>query len=247
MNGYRASFRKGFGEWLYINSPDVVCLQEIKATPDVIPSNFLNPFGYKTYWFPAEKKGYSGVAIMSKNEPDNVVYGMENEYYDIEGRVIRADFGDLSVISVYFPSGTSGEERQQYKEEFLVDFHDYVLDLMQTRKNLIIAGDVNICHKAIDIHNPKGLKNYSGFLPHERKWVSGFLENTFIDSFRYVNQDPDYYTWWSYRAGAKKNNKGWRIDYIFVPIHLQNAIREHVIHRDLGFSDHVPIELELEI
>lgn len=244
INGIRAAANKGLFDWVGQKDPDIICFQELKAWPEQVDESMRSPEGYHTFWNHAtSKKGYSGVAIYSKIEPKHVEYGCGIEKYDVEGRVLRADYDDFSLISLYLPSGTSGDERQTFKEGFMDDFYDYIQDLKKDIPNLIIAGDYNICHKEIDIHNPVGNKNNSGFLPHEREWVSKFLEGGFTDSFRKFNQDPDHYTWWSYRANARANNKGWRIDYQMVTNEMSDRLVGHEIHPDAKHSDHCPIEL----
>jgi exodeoxyribonuclease III len=245
VNGIRAAATKGFWNWLHHESPDIICLQEIKAQLPDLDMTFTHPEGYYTYWCLAEKKGYSGVAIFSKQEPKHVEYGCGIAKYDAEGRVIRADFEDFSVISAYFPSGTSGEERQAIKEDFLRDFHVYLAELRKTIPNLIVAGDYNIAHKEIDIHDPVRNKNTTGFLPHEREWMTQFLASGFTDSFRKHNTEPHQYSWWSYRAGARKNNKGWRIDYQCLTNELAPRCVNAKILMDVVHSDHCPIMLEL--
>jgi exodeoxyribonuclease-3 len=248
VNGIRAASRKGFFDWLSAASPDVICIQEIKAKPEQLDETFLKPDGYHTFWYPAEKKGYSGVAIFSKEEPKHVEYGCGIEKYDQEGRVLRLDFAAYSVISAYFPSGTSGDHRQAVKDEFLEDFYPYIQELMGEIPKLVISGDYNICHRPIDIHDPVRNKKNSGFLPHEREWVSKFLELGFVDSFRLHHPDtPHRYSWWSYRANSRAKNKGWRIDYQMLsePLvgYCQGAdILDQVVH-----SDHCPIELSLDL
>lgn len=246
VNGIRAAISKGFIQWLETNSPDVICLQEIKATQDQIPLMEIEMLGYHHYWFPAKKKGYSGVAILSKIAPDNVVYGMGNPEYDDEGRFLRADFGDLSVVSVYHPSGTSGDERQDFKMKWLDFFHNYVNELRKERPQLVISGDYNICHEAIDIHDPIRNAKSSGFLPEERQWFTDFLNDGYIDSFRFMNKEPHHYSWWSYRANAKQNNKGWRIDYHILTENLNDRLKEVSIMPEVNFSDHCPIFVELK-
>lgn len=245
VNGIRAAAKKGFFDWLQTESPDVVCLQETKAQPDQLDDSFQKPEGYHTYWYSAQKKGYSGVAILTKEEPTHVEYGMGIEAYDFEGRVIRADFEDYSVISAYFPSGTSGEERQAIKEQFLADFIPYVNELKKTHPNLIISGDYNIAHTEIDIHNPVSNKKTSGFLPHERAWLTEFMESGFVDSFRKFNSDPHHYSWWSYRANARANNKGWRIDYHMVSEAFADHCTDASILPDVKHSDHCPIRVQI--
>ena len=240
VNGIRAAVKKGFFDWLKEEDPDVVCIQETKAQPDQIPVLEFSELGYHTYIHSAEKKGYSGVAILCKQEPENVEYGIGIEKYDREGRFIRADFGDLSVVSVYHPSGSSGDLRQSFKMEWLKDYQNSIIELRKTRPNLVLSGDYNICHEAIDIHNPKGNAKSSGFLPEEREWMSQFLASGFIDSFRHLNKDPHHYTWWSYRANARNNNKGWRIDYHMISDNMTEKINKVGIIPDAKHSDHCP-------
>jgi len=247
INGIRAAIKNGLIDWLRNESPDLISFQEIKAQIPQIPAELFEELGYHHYWFPAERKGYSGVALLSKTKPDQVHEGFGIKDYDAEGRVLRADFGDLSVLSCYFPSGSSGDERQAFKMRFLSDFHDYIKELRKERPKLVISGDVNICHKEIDIHNPKGLKNTSGFLPEEREWVSQFLKDGFVDSFRALNSGPDQYSWWSYRARARQKNLGWRIDYNFVSENLKDQIKSSAIHQEAVHSDHCPVSVELAL
>ncbi len=247
VNGIRAAVKKGFLEWLEATNPDVVCLQETKAQEEQIPVLDFQSLGYTTYSFSAKKKGYSGVAILTKLQPDNVVYGMGMERYDNEGRFIRADFGDVSVASIYHPSGSSGDERQAFKMEWLDDFACYVQDLRQERPQLVLAGDYNICHQAIDIHDPVRNAKNSGFLPEEREWMSQFLDLGYVDAFRYLNKDPHHYTWWSYRANARANNKGWRIDYHMLTENLRNKLKHVEILSDVIHSDHCPLVIDLDI
>ncbi|NPA44336.1 MAG: exodeoxyribonuclease III [Chlorobi bacterium] len=241
VNGIRAALKKGFAEWLKEENPDIVCIQETKAQPEQIDSELFEKLGYKSYWFSAQKKGYSGVGILSKIKPDHVEYGMGIEKYDNEGRFIRADFGDVSVISVYHPSGSSGDLRQAFKMQWLIDFQEYVNELKKTRKKLIISGDYNICRLWIDIHNPTKQQKTSGFLPEERDWFQSFVDDGFIDSFRKFNQEPHNYSWWSYRANARNNNKGWRIDYHMISEDLNDSIKDASILPDVKHSDHCPV------
>lgn len=246
VNGIRAAIRKGFLEWVQQCDPDVVCLQEIKAQPDQLNLEDFEEAGYPYhYWHPAEKKGYSGVAILSKHEPENVVYGTGIDYMDFEGRTIRADFGDFSVMSLYLPSGTN-INRLEHKFRFMDDFQEYIDDLKESVPNLIICGDYNICHQAIDIHDPVRLKTVSGFLPEERAWIDGFMKSGFIDSFRHFNEEGDHYSWWSYRANARNNNKGWRIDYNLVAEPLRDRLKRAVILPEAYHSDHCPVLVEID-
>jgi exodeoxyribonuclease III len=246
VNGIRAAVSKGFLDWLKSADPDIVCLQEIKANPEQIPLMDFEILGYNHYWYPAQKKGYSGVAILSKQKPDNIVYGCGIKAYDDEGRVIRADYGDISVLSVYHPSGSSGDERQAFKMKWLADFLQFVNDLQKKRPNLIICGDYNICHKAIDIHNPKSNANTSGFLPEEREWFDTFVSHGYIDSFRHFNDEPHQYSWWSYRANSRSKNLGWRIDYNMITENLKPALKRSVILPNAMHSDHCPVVVEID-
>jgi exodeoxyribonuclease-3 len=247
VNGIRSAISKGFIEWLQYTNSDLVCLQEIKATTDQIPLGLFEKIGYYSYWHPAQKKGYSGVAILSKTLPKHVEFGCGIEKYDLEGRVIRADFDHFSLMSVYMPSGSSGDLRQSFKMQWLDDFHEYIANLRLTFPNLIISGDYNICHQAIDIHNPKSNAQSSGFLPAERAWLSQFIQNGFIDTFRLFNQEPHHYTWWSFRAGARNKNLGWRIDYHLATDALKKCLNRSIILPEAKHSDHCPILLELDL
>lgn len=245
VNGIRAALKKGFLDWLQTVNPDVICLQEIKAQEDQLELTLFENAGYKYhYWYSAQKKGYSGVAILSKEKPDHVEFGTGIDYMDFEGRNIRADFNGVSIMSMYLPSGTN-LDRLDFKFQYMADFQDYIDQLKETHPNLVILGDYNICHEAIDIHNPVGLKNTSGFLPAERAWIGSFMDNGFIDSFRVFNQEPNNYTWWSYRANARNNNKGWRLDYALVSQALENRLKRSVILSEAKHSDHCPILIEL--
>lgn len=247
VNGIRAAMTKNWLGWLQAVNPDIVCLQETKASPDQLETGVFEDAGYHHFWHSAKKKGYSGVAILTKNKPDHVVIGCGIDHIDAEGRIIRADYGDKSVISVYIPSGSSGDERQAYKMEWLDEFYDYIHQLKKERPNLIICGDYNICHKPIDIHNPISNAKSSGFLPEEREWMSKFVDSGFIDSFRYFNQEPHQYTWWSYRANARAKNLGWRIDYMMATQNLEKKLKRAVILPDAKHSDHCPVLLEIDL
>ncbi|MBN9485422.1 MAG: exodeoxyribonuclease III [Bacteroidetes bacterium 43-93] len=248
VNGVRSAMKKGFTDWLQSDPADIICLQETKATKEDVNISEIEALGYETFWFSAEKKGYSGVAIFSKIKPDNVFYGNGIMQSDAEGRVIRADFGDISVINAYFPSGTSGDERQTYKYQWLDEFQEYLLELSKNRPKLVICGDYNIANKNIDIHNPAGNKKSSGFLPEEREWLDKFWEKGFVDSFRVFNPDPHHYTWWSARfPSVREQNKGWRIDYISVTEPLRGSLKGAAIYPDVKHSDHCPAFLELKL
>lgn len=245
VNGIRAALNKGFIEWLKAANPDVICLQEIKAMEDQLDVTVFEEAGYTYhYWFSAQKKGYSGVAILSKIKPNHVEFGTGIESMDLEGRNLRADFNDLSVMSLYLPSGTN-DARLQHKFDYMDMFQNYVNKLKEDIPNLVICGDYNICHEEIDIHNPK-MKGVSGFLPEERAWIGEFIDNAFIDAYRFLHPEKQEYSWWSYRANARANNKGWRIDYTMVSKPLQEKIKRAVILTDAVHSDHCPILVEIE-
>ncbi len=247
VNGIRAAFKKGFIDWLKTNPADVLCLQETKATQDVVEVHLLEELGYHHHWFSAQKKGYSGVAIFSKIKPDEVSTGTGHEMSDFEGRVIKARFKDIILINAYFPSGTSGDLRQQYKYQWLDEFLEYSNELRATHPKIILCGDYNIAHTEIDIHDPKGNKKTTGFLPEERSWLTKFYENGWIDSFRHFNKEPHHYTWWSQRfPSLRQNNKGWRIDYISVTEALKPQLKNAEILKDIIHSDHCPVYLEIK-
>jgi exodeoxyribonuclease III len=245
VNGIRSAISKGFVEWLKATNADMICLQEVKAEEHQIEKALFEDLGYHIHWFSAEKKGYSGVAIFTKIKPKNLVHGCGIEIYDREGRVLRTDFEDFSLMSVYMPSGSSGEERQGFKMQWLSDFQGYINDLKKTVPNLIISGDYNICLRAIDIHNPKSNANSSGFLPEEREWMENFIQSGFIDTFRHFNQEPHHYSWWSYRAGARDKNLGWRIDYHCATEPMRERLVRSAILPEAKHSDHCPVLLEI--
>ncbi len=245
VNGIRAALNKGFADWLQATAPDVLCLQEIKAMAEQIDTTKFEDLGYQHHWHSAQKKGYSGVAILTKNNPLHVQEGTGIDHMDFEGRVIRADFENVSVISLYLPSGTN-IDRLEYKLKFMDDFQNYIDTLKKEYPRLVICGDYNICHRAIDIHDPVRNKNVSGFLPEEREWINAFIDSGFLDSFRYLNPEPHQYSWWSYRANARNNNKGWRIDYNLVSENLKDNIRRAYLLPDAKHSDHCPVGVELE-
>lgn len=247
VNGIRSAIRKDFFVWLELEKPDILCLQEVKAGKGQMNESVFEEMGYWFYSFPAVRAGYSGVAIATKVKPNEVEYGMDNTKYDREGRVIRAGFEGFSVISVYFPSGSSGGPRQTYKMEFLYDFHLYLNRLAQDHKNIIISGDYNICRLWIDIHNPEKQQNTSGFLPEEREWFGKFVNDGYVDSFRECVSESGQYSWWSYRAGSRARNKGWRIDYHMVTPELKDKIKGAGILPDVVHSDHCPVWVEIDL
>ncbi|HNA96395.1 MAG: Exodeoxyribonuclease [Bacteroidetes bacterium ADurb.BinA245] len=247
VNGIRAAIKKGFIDWLKTDPADIVCVQETKAVQDDVDAKLFDALGYHQYWFSAQKKGYSGVAVFSKVKPDNVVFGNGMKAGDDEGRVIQLDFKDIRLINAYFPSGTSGDERQGFKYEWLKELDKWLQKLKKKNPQLILCGDYNIAHEAIDIHDPKGNKNTSGFLPEERAWMTKFFESGWIDTFRVFHAEPHRYSWWSQRfPSVRLNNKGWRIDYINTTEALRSQLIDAEIYPDVKHSDHCPVYLELK-
>jgi len=247
VNGIRAALRKDFALWLKDTNTDIVCLQEIKANPEQFNESIFTDLGYHCFWNPAEKKGYSGVAILTKTKPKHVEYGCGISEIDFEGRILRADFDNFSLMSVYFPSGSSGDIRQAFKMKFLSQFQNYINEVKKDFPKLIISGDYNICHRAIDIHNPQRNKNTSGFLPEEREWMNVFITSGFIDSFRHLNPEPHNYSWWSYRANARAKNLGWRIDYNMISENLLPNLSRSAILSQARHSDHCPVLVEMDL
>lgn len=247
VNGIRAAIKKGLIEWLKDYPIEVLCLQETKAMKQDVDLNEFTNLGFHVSWFSAQKKGYSGVAIFSKIKPDFVQEGNGFEQSNAEGRVIRVDLGDITIINAYFPSGTSGEERQNYKYQWLKEFDQYLKKIKKNRSKIIVAGDYNIAHQEIDIHDPKGNKKSSGFLPEERAWMDIFLKNGWLDSYRKIHPTTSGgYTWWSQRfPSVRVENKGWRIDYLCTSQALESAIKGASILPMVKHSDHCPIVLEL--
>lgn len=247
VNGIRAAINKGFLDWLKTDPADVICLQETKAHKENVNYEAIEALGYQTFWYSAQKKGYSGVAVFTRKAPDAVFYGNGIMQSDAEGRVIRLDIGRLTIINAYFPSGTSGEERQAYKYVWLDEFSDYITSLKKSRPMLVVAGDYNIAHREIDIHDPKGNKNSSGFLPDERRWMDIWTADGMVDVFRKLHPDQTgAYSWWSQRfPSVRLQNKGWRIDYICVSDPLAPHVKAAAIYPEVKHSDHCPVYVEL--
>ena len=248
LNGIRAAARKGLYAWLRRQRADVVCLQEIKAQVDQLDDRQFWPPSFQCYYHPAQKKGYSGVALYARREPDEVIEGLGWPDFDAEGRWIEARFGKLSVISLYLPSGSSSELRQQVKFDIMARFTPYLEQLLRDGREYIICGDWNIAHTKDDIKNWRGNQKNSGFLPEERAWLDLlFGDMGWVDAFRVVNQNADEYTWWSNRGQAWAKNVGWRIDYQVVTPGLRDRIRNASIYRSKRFSDHAPLIVDYDL
>jgi exodeoxyribonuclease III len=247
VNGLRSALKKGLADWLIAQAADWICLQEVRIDSSLVSQYAEMLPGYHGYFFPAEKKGYSGVAIYTRHTPDSVIYGCQSSDFDVEGRVLELQYSDLSIISIYYPSGTTGDVRQAVKEAFMAHTTEYLAHRLNSTPKLVVSGDFNICHLDMDIHNPTKQQKTSGFLPHERQWLSDLLGIGLVDSFRALHPDePHQYTWWSSRAGARDKNLGWRIDYILMSDSLRPNLQAAHIHADNRQSDHCPISIELE-
>ena len=247
INGVRAAHRKGFIEWVNQSNPDIICIQELRADETQLPDE-IKELDYQQYIVSAEKKGYSGVAIFSKNEASDIKIGIGVDWIDSEGRVITAEYDNFRLVSAYFPSGTTGDVRQEMKMKFLSDFIKWGKQFVGDSKPTIICGDFNICHLEIDIHNPDKQHKTSGFLPEERKWVTDFLATGYEDVFRKIHPTKtDVYSWWSYRAGSKGKNKGWRIDYQMGTPEIAGKAKEAFIEKEWDISDHAPVSVIYDI
>jgi exodeoxyribonuclease-3 len=247
VNGIRAAMNKGFIDWLKTDPGDVICLQETKAVKDQVNHKLFADLGYYDYWQSALKKGYSGVAVFTRIKPDNVIFGNEYTCNIEEGRILQLDFDDIRLINAYFPSGTTGEVRQKFKFQWLDDFHCFLDNARKEKAKLVLCGDYNIAHKAIDIHDPVRNKTTSGFLPGEREWMDQFFSNGWIDAFRQFHPESHRYSWWSQRfPGVRQQNKGWRIDYINVTEKLKKQLVAADIYHDVKYSDHCPVFVEIK-
>ncbi len=246
-NGIRAAARKGFFDWMQQQKADVVCIQETKAQVHQLTDEVFSPTGYHCYYEDAEKKGYSGTAIYTRHKPKKVIHGYGDSEFDNEGRYLEVQLGGISVVSLYLPSGSSGDVRQEAKYRCMDSFTEHLMKLQRRRSEYVICGDWNIAHKEIDLKNWKGNKKNSGFLPEERAWLDQvFGEYRYTDAFRTLPQQPDEYTWWSNRGRAWDKNVGWRLDYQVVTSGLKDKVKKTAIYRDERFSDHAPITMDYD-
>lgn len=247
VNGIRAVHKKGFSEWLIQANPDILCIQETKAHPEQLTKAILEPAGYHAYYASAEKKGYSGVAIYSKEEPKSVQVGLGDPLFDSEGRTLIADYGNFLLYNIYFPNGKASSERLKYKMDFYTYFLEQISNLKNEGKSIIFCGDVNTAHKEIDLARPKENEKYSGFLPEERAWIDQVIEHGFIDTLREFKSDPKLYSWWDYKTRARERNTGWRIDYFFISENLKSKLNDAYILSDVMGSDHCPVGIDIDI
>jgi exodeoxyribonuclease III len=245
VNGIRAVYKKGFLDWFKKEKPDILCLQETKANEEQLPDELKNIEGYYSFFSSAERKGYSGVALYTKEKPKNVKKGFGIEKFDNEGRILIAEYPDFTLLNIYYPNGKAREERLRYKMDFYDAFLTYVNKLKKKGKNLIICGDVNTAHKEIDLARPKENEKVSGFLPEERAWMDKFVGHGYIDTFRIFNQEPENYTWWDMMTRARERNVGWRIDYFFVSDNFKKKVKDAFILSEIMGSDHCPIGIEI--
>lgn len=247
VNGIRAADKKGLFDWFKKESPDILCLQEIKALQEQVPPHLRNSPGYHTFWNPASRKGYSGVVTFTKEKPIDVKKGFGIERFDEEGRILIAEFSSFALFNIYFPNGKKSQERLDYKLDFYDTFLAYAGNLKAKDKNIVVCGDFNTAHKEIDLARPKENERVSGFLPIERAWIDTFVDHGYVDTFRYFNKEPDQYTWWDLKTRARERNVGWRIDYFFVNKEFLPHVKNAFIFQDVMGSDHCPIGIELEL
>lgn len=247
VNGIRGVAKHGFLEWLEEASPDILCLQETKAAQNQVPPELIEPFGYRSYWNSANRKGYSGVAIYSRIEPVSVEMSLGVPRFDEEGRMIRLDFKEFILFNVYFPNGKSGPDRLKFKMDFYATFIEYLEDLRKQNPRLIFTGDVNTAHNDIDLARPKANEKISGFLPEERAWIDSVVSLGYQDTFRCLHPETIEYSWWDVKSRARERNVGWRIDYVFITPALAPSVKRSFILTDVMGSDHCPVGIELEI
>ncbi len=246
VNGFRSVLQKGFLDWANSSESDVICLQEIKAKPEQVDEEAHRLDGYKTFWNPAERAGYSGVLTYSRKEPIETVYGLGIPRFDEEGRLIRTEFPSFYLYNIYFPNGKRDQTRLDYKLDFYTHLLEECDQLHKEGKRIIITGDFNTAHNEIDLANPKANSTVSGFLPEEREWIDRYLEHGFVDAFRVFYPDRVQYTWWTYRFGARKRNIGWRLDYFLVSESMMEYVNDVVVHDQVMGSDHCPVTLDLK-
>jgi exodeoxyribonuclease-3 len=244
VNGLRAVYKKGFIEWLNKENPDILAIQETKAHVEQLPSDLVNIPGYFSYFCSGERKGYSGVAVYTKVEPLSVEYGFGNPKFDKEGRILILKFKDFIFINIYYPNGKSGDERLSFKMEFYQEFLQYIKK--NANEKIIVCGDVNTAHQPIDLARPKENEKVSGFLPSERAVLDQFINSGLIDTFRELNKEPEHYTWWDMKSGARARNKGWRIDYFYISQNLRPKLERSYMLSDVMGSDHCPIAIEIQ-
>ncbi len=247
VNGIRAADRKGLFNWFKKESPDILCLQEIKALPEQVPPHLRNAPGYYVFLNPAERKGYSGVATFTKEKPIDIKTGFGIEKFDCEGRTLITEFPSFTLFNIYFPNGKKNQGRLDYKLDFYDTFLGYADNLKAEGKNIIVCGDFNTAHKEIDLARPKENEKISGFLPVERAWIDTFIDHEYVDTFRYLNKEPDQYSWWDMKTRARERNVGWRIDYFFVNKEFMSHVKKAFILQDVTGSDHCPIGIEIEV
>jgi len=246
VNGIRAAYKKGLFEWSKKESPDILCLQEIKALPEQVPQQLKNMPGYNIYWNSAERKGYSGVVTFTKEKPVDVKKGFDIDKFDIEGRTLITEFPSFMLFNIYFPNGKKNQERLKYKLDFYETFLAYADNLKAKGKNIVVCGDFNTAHKEIDLARPKENEKVSGFLPIERAWINTFIDHGYVDTFRYFNNEPNQYSWWDMKTRARDRNVGWRIDYFFVNKEFMPHVKKAFIYQHIMGSDHCPVGIEIE-
>ncbi|MBF0522370.1 MAG: exodeoxyribonuclease III [Candidatus Omnitrophica bacterium] len=247
VNGIRAVAKKGFIDWLIKESPDILCLQETKSSPDQLAQELLEPTGYKTFWSSAQKKGYSGVGVFTKSAPNHVEEGLGKKEFDLEGRTLMLEYPDFVLFNIYFPNGGEGNKRVPFKMAFYDEFLKKALKLKNQGKKIILCGDVNTAHTEIDLSRPKDNEKNTGFLPEERAWVTKFIEHGFIDTFRYFHKEGGHYSWWDYKTKARERDVGWRIDYFFVTESLIKSVKNAFILKNVLGSDHCPVGIEVKL